>query len=110
VWVHQLVCEAFHGPRPTSEHQVRHLDGNRLNNHATNLAWGTREENDADRKLHGDLAGEQNSSAKLTEGQVKEIRERYAAGGIFQRELAAEYGVSQTNVSRILRRDNWQHI
>src|SRR5690349_6456701 len=38
---HLLVCEAFHGPKPFPEAQVRHLDGNPANNNARNLKWGT---------------------------------------------------------------------
>jgi len=52
-FVHKLVCEAFHGEKPTPQHEVRHLDGTRINNDYNNLAWGTRSENAQDRKLHG---------------------------------------------------------
>lgn len=51
--VHKLVCDAFHGPKPTPIHEVRHLDGNKTNNSSDNLAWGTRSENAQDRKRHG---------------------------------------------------------
>lgn len=44
--VHRLVCAAFHGEQPSPEHtDVRHLDGDKKNNRADNLAWGTRSEN-----------------------------------------------------------------
>lgn len=39
VYVHDLVCETFNGPRPSSEHKVKHLDGDITNNKADNLAW-----------------------------------------------------------------------
>ncbi len=39
---------------------------------------------------------------KLTWEQVEEIRRRYAVGGVLQRELAAEYGVHRTHVTKIL--------
>jgi len=42
--VHQLVCEAFHGPCPPGM-ETLHLDENGLNNRAENLRWGTRKEN-----------------------------------------------------------------
>lgn len=42
--VSHLVCEAFHGPRP-SGYQCMHLDGNPQNNNVDNLAWGTVYEN-----------------------------------------------------------------
>lgn len=43
--VHQLVCEAFHGPKPTPAHIVLHLDEDPSNNRPENLRWGTRKEN-----------------------------------------------------------------
>lgn len=43
--VHQLVCEAFHGPKPFPEAVVIHLDENAHNNCPENLKWGTQKEN-----------------------------------------------------------------
>ena len=51
--VHRLVAETFIGKRPTPQHEVRHLDGDRSNNRVENLAWGTPKENAADRTAHG---------------------------------------------------------
>lgn len=51
--VHKLIATTFLGPRPSPAHEVRHLDGDRLNPHADNLAWGTRADNAADRERHG---------------------------------------------------------
>jgi hypothetical protein len=42
--VHQLVCEAFHGPCPAGL-ETLHEDENGLNNRPENLRWGTRKEN-----------------------------------------------------------------
>lgn len=50
--VHALVAGAFIGPRPDGQ-QVRHLDGDRLNNVASNLAYGTHADNMQDRLRHG---------------------------------------------------------
>lgn len=50
--IHQLVCEAWYGPRPEGA-VVRHLDGNRQNNTPGNLKWGTPAENSEDMLLHG---------------------------------------------------------
>lgn len=43
--VHQLVCEAFHGPKPFPDAVVIHVDENGLNNRPENLRWGTQKEN-----------------------------------------------------------------
>ena len=43
--VHQLVCEAFHGPKPFPGAVVIHIDEDGLNNRADNLRWGTQKEN-----------------------------------------------------------------
>ena len=40
VQVHQLVCEAWHGPKPTGlPHSVDHVDFDSRRNVATNLRW-----------------------------------------------------------------------
>lgn len=49
---HSLVAETFHGPRPVGL-EVRHLDGNPLNNRPENLRYGTAVENALDRIEHG---------------------------------------------------------
>lgn len=51
-YVHHLVARAFLGPRPEGA-EIRHLDGNCRNNAATNLAYGTRQENVQDSLRHG---------------------------------------------------------
>ncbi|MBN9020975.1 MAG: HNH endonuclease [Rhizobiales bacterium] len=43
--VHRIVATAFHGPGPSAEYVVDHIDTNRQNNRADNLRWVTRLEN-----------------------------------------------------------------
>jgi hypothetical protein len=54
--------------------------------------------------------GSQKSIAKFTEEQVREIRARYAAGGVMQKDLAAEYGVSRGVMSEMLSGKTWAHV
>jgi hypothetical protein len=72
--VHQLVLEANGHPKPFPDAEVRHLDGDRQNNHISNLKWGTSAENSADLVKHGTLAGEKNPAAKLTGDDVIFLR------------------------------------
>lgn len=50
--VHRLVCAAFHG-KPAAGLDACHNDGDRLNNRADNLRWGSRSENNLDAVAHG---------------------------------------------------------
>lgn len=52
VYAHDLVCTAFHGPRPEGK-EVAHEDGDPLNNRADNLSWKTHAENQLDIRRHG---------------------------------------------------------
>lgn len=51
--VHRLVALTFIGPPPFEGAQIRHLDGNHVNNSVSNLAWGSAKENTEDRRRHG---------------------------------------------------------
>lgn len=52
-YVHQLVLEAFVGPRPDGMRHTRHMNGIPADNRVENLAWGTFSENYLDSVAHG---------------------------------------------------------
>lgn len=83
---------------------IRHLCGNPICCNLLHLVPGDDRENAADRDQHGRTArGERHGHTKITNEQARQIRERYAAGGINQTDLGREYGLSQPAVSRIVR-------
>ena len=51
--VHRLVAKEYLPPRPTPQHELRHLNGNKQDNRAVNLAWGMAQDNADDREKHG---------------------------------------------------------
>jgi hypothetical protein len=101
--VHRLVATAFHG-EPNGSEQVRHLDGDKLNNLAENLTWGSQSENQKDRVLHGTSnRGERHGMHKLTGDQVESIRRDPRGTAV----LASAYGVSRRHVQNIRAGKAW---
>ena len=101
--VHKLVALAFLGPPPTPKHAVAHYDGDKTNNHFTNLRWATKAENEADKIRHGRTnRGERNGQAKITDAQAEQIKQR-CGNGEKASALAAEYGISSSAISNIYR-------
>lgn len=107
--VHTLVLEAFVGPAPDGM-ECRHLDGNQRNNRLGNLAWGTPDQNQADKVRHGTiLKGERVVQSVLTASDVVQVRRRYA-NGERQYRLARELGVSKATICRAIHGRCWAHV
>jgi plasmid maintenance system antidote protein VapI len=109
--VHRLVAEAFLGEAPSSS-QVNHKDGDHANNRLENLEWLSRRAN----QLHAIEAGlyggrgEKHGRAKLTDAQVRQIRQKYVPRYGEQTKLAREHGVSQVLISKIVNGEVWTHL
>lgn len=113
--VHVLVCTAFHGAKPKrrlerGRWEVRHINGDRLDNRAANLAWGPSKANGEDRVRHGTAArGEDGGRAKLTEERVVAMRRAWNAGRGLQ-EIADEYGICLSQTHNIVSGAQWSHV
>lgn len=105
--VHTLVAKAF--VLGTGQ-VVRHLDGNPMNNHFTNLAWGSYKDNEADKKLHGTYVfGEKHHNSILNEKLVKEIRELYSRG-FSQIKISRFLSINRGTIGHVVRGESWSHV
>jgi hypothetical protein len=121
LFIHRLVLLAFAERAADKQTDVRHLDGNRQNNNLTNLSWGTRKENEADKDRHRRRpVGERHYKAKLTAEQVMYIRAVKAANSDEsvpqnnnhwgRKALASQLGVSVGAVQGAAAGRTWRHL
>lgn len=107
--VHVLMCEWTYGPRPPGMEPLHSCDTPNCVQ-PLHLHWGTHLENMQEMASRGRRAirkHEAHHKAKVTEDQVRAIREEYAQGGITQAQLGRKYGISQGSVWAIVRNKLW---
>lgn len=105
-YVHRLVLEAFVGPCPEGM-ECLHGPNGTTDNSLGNIRWGTRAENQRDKKRDGtDNCGQKHPLAKLSNEDIKTIR---SATGT-QSEIGKKFGISQHTVSRIRSGKRWGHL
>ena len=92
---------------------VLHLCHNPLCVNPEHLYLGSHQDNSNDMvsaNRQARLQGQTNGRTKLTAKQVMQIRRLYAAGGITQVKLGQKFGVTQEQVSNIIRGKIWSHL
>lgn len=110
-FVHRMVALAFIGEPPEGKSVVCHLDNTPLNNRVENLIWGDNFDNMRHMVEHRrSLVGAKNPRALLNDEKVRSIRELYAKGNVSQTEIARKFGVDQTIISRVIRRQSWRNV
>ena len=110
VLTHRLAYAWAYGSIPDDLDVLHHCDTPPCYE-PTHLFTGTNLDNMKDKVTKGRHPhGEQSTSAKLTDQQVRDIRTQWSAGGIRQADLAALYGVNRPAISKIVTRQRWQHI
>lgn len=107
--VHTLVLETFVRFRLPGE-QARHLNGCSTDNRLSNLAWGTVEQNTADKFAHGTVRrGEAHHNAKMSVGDVHRVRDLRAFGYKYA-DIASHLGLTETQVAKVVRGEKWAHV
>ena len=105
---------AFHTGKPVPDGMcVCHTCDNPPCQNPAHLFLGTVADNNRDmmnKGRTGDKRGEANGQAKLTADDVHRIRELYANGGKTQAEIGVLFGVGDSHVSKIVRREKWSHV
>lgn len=114
--VHRLVAVAFI-PNPENKPKVNHIDGKKNNNEASNLEWSTTSENIKHAYATGlintsKFKGEGNVNSKLSEMQIKYIRDNYIPRDkdFGMKALGLKFGVSQNAISKIINRKTWKEV
>ena len=103
-----MVAETFICHRPEGM-QVNHKDGNKRNNHPSNLEWATLVGNVLHAHANGLIpVGVGLPYSKLTEDAVRKIRA--ARGIVSQRMLAYKFGVNQSTINRVQTGRNWRQV
>lgn len=113
--LHRLVALCFIGQPPEGKNLINHKDGNKLNNHYSNLEWVNELENSshaAKLGLYGPpvkLFGEDSGVSKLTEVDVLNIRDIAKTNKV--KDILKLYpNISETQIRRIIKKESWSHI
>jgi hypothetical protein len=109
-YVHKLVAITFIGNRPIG-HEIHHKDGNKLNNHHSNLEYVPSVNHKRNRWIKYPLVflGEANPMAKLTSEDVLKIRKIYSEG-IGPKKISELFDLSPKYVGEIVSRKRWKHL
>lgn len=109
---HYLVMLAFVGARP-QQMDINHINGVKTDNRLENLEYCTRSENIRHsyevnkRKI---MRGEDSGRHKVTEAQVREIRQLHQTKNMTIRQIADLLEVTHSIVEKVVHYRRWKHI
>lgn len=114
--VHKLVAHYYvHNENRETKNAVIHIDYDKQNNHFSNLRWvdsheaGMHAWNNEDRESRLNFLKITNRKNKLSPEKAEAIRRRYARGNSTMKQIAKQYGVSEMQISRVIRGENWSN-
>jgi len=103
--IHSLVMASFVGPRAGGM-ETNHKDGNKSNNHITNIEYVTNQENVDHAVMMGlHVRGEMVGGSKLTESDVLDIWTSLSSEP--RRSIAKRHNVSVRHIGHIATRKKW---
>ncbi len=110
--IHRLVAIHFIS-NPENKPTVNHKNTIKNDNRADNLEWAT----DSEQQIHAvknglrdNTMGEKNNLSKVKNEDVIKMRELYATGNFFQREIADMFGLTEEHCHKIINRKAWKHV
>ena len=113
---HKVIAEHFI-PKPKGEgyDYIIHLDRDKKNNNWRNMKWVTQRQLFDDQKERGVgiYSREKQENAKhvkMTETKVALLKKRILEGKTKWRVLAKSFGITETQLRRIERGENWGHV
>lgn len=107
--IHRLVANAFL-PYESGKPWINHKDGNKKNNHVSNLERCTRMQNVQHAMKNGLIAtGERVGTSKLTTCSVLEIK-KLLTNGVSHSEIANKFNVCKSTITLINTGETWKHV
>ena len=105
--LHRVVAQTFVA-NPDEKPQVNHLDGNKLNNKASNLEWCTASENMIHAVMLHNRTGENVSTSKLKSDEVIAIRVLLTKG-VPGQWIADLFCITNAQISHIKNNQHWKN-
>lgn len=105
--VHRLIALTFI-PNPLNLPEVNHIDGDKDNNHISNLEWITHADNMKHAAEHGLMKqkkGDDFGRTRIQTSELREILDRLKAGEQVK-DIAEERGIVRHTISRTFRRSS----
>ena len=110
--IHRIVAKHF-CENPNSYQIVNHLNGNKRDNRAINLEWTTQSGNVIHAfktGLKNGMKGEAHHNTKVKTSDILEIRNMYKESNLSQFNIGIKFGLSQSQIGRIINNKRWSHI
>ena len=118
--LHQVVAHTFLPSDNLDKIEINHKDGNKQNCHVSNLEWCTRKENinhawdmglmENTRNAFKGNQGVLHHAAKLTEEDVREIRQLLLHTNLTCGDIGAIHGVKSATIHNIKINRTWSHL